>query len=108
MYLVENLCREIKHWILVSIIVGVCSMDYLLYDSETRYFGILVFEFLMDNTVVCFILNFTCGKLILFVMIVLSVLILIIWSLILQVIFGKGTLPCTKLYIFILLCMEYK
>lgn len=39
-------------------------MDYLLYDSETRYFGILVFEFLMDNTVVCFILNFTCGKLI--------------------------------------------
>ena len=29
------------------------------------------------------------------------------WSLILKVTFGKGTLPCAKPYILILLCMGY-
>lgn len=75
-------------------------MGYIL--AEMMKLDILVFQllsFLSDNPVVCFILHFICGKLTVFIMILLLILILNIWSLILKVTSGKGTVPCTKPYI---------
>lgn len=80
-------------------------MDYIL--DEMVKLDILVLKslsFLIDSAISCFILNFTCGKLIVFAMILLM---WNMWSFILKVTFGKGTLPCAKPFILILLCMEY-
>lgn len=65
----------------MNIILRLCAVDYIL--DEMVKLDILVFtslSFLLDNPVVCFILNFTCGKLIVFVMILLLILILNMWS----------------------------
>lgn len=68
---------------------------------------ILVFKslsFLIGNAAACYILNFTCGKLCVFVVILLLILIWNVWSLILKVMFGKETclvLNCIFLYFFV-------
>lgn len=75
----------------------VCAMDCIL--DEMVKLDILVFKslsFLVDSAVACFMLNFTCGQLTVFVMILLLILIWNMWSLILKVTFGKGTVPCAK------------
>lgn len=105
---VENLCSEVKQIkSSVNIILRIFAVGCVL-DKMVKL-DILLFKslsFLIHNAAACYILNFTCGKLTVFVMILLLILIWNVWSLILKVTFGKGTLPCTKPYILICLCME--
>lgn len=56
----------------MNIILRFCAIDYIL--DEMVKLGILIYKslnFLIDKAVASFVLNFTCSKLIVFLMILL-------------------------------------